>query len=38
MNWMALNGIDAQFATVFPTQGLGAATARTALTAFTKIT
>jgi len=38
LNWMALNGIDSQFATVFPTQGLGAATARTALTAFTKIT
>jgi hypothetical protein len=38
MNWMALNGIDAQFATVFPTQGLGATAARTALTAFTKIT
>jgi hypothetical protein len=37
MNWMALNGIDSQFATVFPTQGLGAATARAALTAFTKI-
>lgn len=37
LNWMALNGIDANFATVFPMQGLGAATARTALTAFTKI-
>ena len=37
LNWMALNGIDSQFATVFPTQGLGAATARAALTAFTKI-
>ena len=32
LNWMALNGIDANFATVFPMQGLGAATARTALT------
>jgi hypothetical protein len=38
LNWMALNGIQANFATVFPTQGLGAATAQTALTAFTKIT
>jgi hypothetical protein len=38
LNWMALNGIDANFATVFPMQGLGAPTARTALTAFTKIT
>lgn len=38
LNWMALNGIDANFGTVFPMQGLGAATARTALTAFTKIT
>jgi len=37
LNWMALNGIDSQFATVFPTQGLGAATARAALTAFAKI-
>jgi hypothetical protein len=38
LNWMALNGVDANFGTVFPMQGLGAATARTALTAFTKIT
>jgi hypothetical protein len=38
LNWMALNGIDANFATVFPMQGLGAPTARTGLTAFTKIT
>jgi hypothetical protein len=38
LNWMALNGIDANFGTVFPKQGLGAATAWTALTAFTKIT
>jgi hypothetical protein len=39
LNWMALNGIDATFGstTVFPMQGLGSATARTALTAFTKI-
>jgi hypothetical protein len=37
LNWMALNGIDANFATVFPMQGLGAVAARTALTAFTKI-
>jgi hypothetical protein len=37
LNWMALNGIDSQFATVFPTQGLGATAARAALTAFTKI-
>jgi hypothetical protein len=39
LNWMALNGIDASFGstTVFPMQGLGSATARTALTAFTKI-
>jgi hypothetical protein len=35
LNWMALNGIDSQFATVFPKQGLGAALA--GLTAFTKI-
>jgi len=38
LNWMALNGVEAQFATVFPTQGLGAQAARDALTAFTKIT
>jgi hypothetical protein len=37
LNWMALNGIDANFGTVFPMQGLGAVAARTALTAFTKI-
>jgi hypothetical protein len=37
LNWMALNGIDANFKTVFGAmQGLGANTA--ALTAFTKIT
>ncbi|HWM72066.1 MAG TPA: hypothetical protein VNO35_36225 [Steroidobacteraceae bacterium] len=38
LNWMALNGVNANFATAFPMQGLGAATAQTALTAFTKIT
>jgi hypothetical protein len=38
LNWMALNGVNANFATVFPTQGLGAVTAQTALTAFAKIT
>jgi hypothetical protein len=37
LNWMALNGIDASFATTFPKQGLGAAAAQTALTAFSKI-
>jgi hypothetical protein len=37
LNWMALNGIDANFATAFPMQGLGAVAARTALTAFTQI-
>jgi hypothetical protein len=37
LNWMALNGINASFGTVFPMQGLGAATAQTALTAFTQI-
>jgi hypothetical protein len=37
LNWMALNGIDANFATAFPLQGLGAVAARTALTAFTQI-
>jgi hypothetical protein len=36
LNWMALNGIDPSFATVFPKQGLGANTAQ--YTAFTKIT
>jgi hypothetical protein len=38
LNWMALNGVNANFSTVFPTQGLGADAARAALTAFTKIT
>jgi hypothetical protein len=37
LNWMALNGVNANFSTVFPTQGLGAATAQAALTAFSKI-
>jgi hypothetical protein len=37
MNWMALNGVNASFGTTFPMQGLGAATAQTALTAFSKI-
>jgi hypothetical protein len=37
LNWMALNGIDASFGTTFPKQGLGAMTAQTALTAFSKI-
>jgi hypothetical protein len=38
LNWMALNGAAGAFQTAFPTQGLGAATAQAALTAFTKIT
>jgi hypothetical protein len=44
LNWMALNGVEAQFESVFPqlnppmTQGLGAPMARDALTSFTKIT
>jgi hypothetical protein len=38
LNWMALNGVESKFDTAFPTQGLGAATARAAYTAFTKIT
>ena len=40
LNWLALNGIsDATvFQKVIPTQGLGAAAAQAALTAFTKIT
>ena len=37
LNWMALNGVNAAFQTAFPTQGLGAATAQAALTAFSKI-
>jgi hypothetical protein len=37
LNWMALNGIAAQFSTVFPMQGLGAATAQAGYTAFTQI-
>jgi hypothetical protein len=44
LNWMALNGVEANFESVFPkltpptVQGLGAAAARDAITAFTKIT
>jgi len=38
LNWMAANGTVADFANVFPTQGLGAVAARDALTAFTQIT
>jgi len=38
LNWMAANGTLADFATIFPTQGLGAQAARDALTAFTQIT
>lgn len=38
LNWMALNGINSAFQTAFPMQGLGAATAQAALTAFAKIT
>jgi hypothetical protein len=38
LNWMAANGTVADFATVFPTQGLGAVAARDLLTAFTQIT
>lgn len=43
LNWMALNGVDSQFDSVFQTQmigtqGLGAAAARGPLTAFSKIT
>lgn len=38
LNWMAANGTVADFATLFPMQGLGAQPARDAVTAFTKIT
>lgn len=38
LNWMALNGVNSAFQTVFPMQGLGSATAQAALTAFPKIT
>jgi hypothetical protein len=38
LNWMALNGIDGNFGTALPTQGLGAPAAWPKLTAFTKIT
>jgi len=37
LNWMALNGVNSMFQTAFPTQGLGAAAAQAALTAFSKI-
>ena len=37
LNWMALNGVQAQFSTVFPMQGLGAATAQAGYTAFSQI-
>jgi hypothetical protein len=38
LNWMALNGVNSAFQAAFPMQGLGATTAQTALTAFSKIT
>jgi hypothetical protein len=38
LNWMALNGTAANFQSVFPTQGLGAAASQAALTSFTQIT
>ena len=38
LNWMAANGTVADFATLFPMQGLGAPAARDAVTAFTQIT
>ncbi len=38
LNWMAANGTQANFSTIFPMQGLGAASAQAALTSFTKIT
>jgi len=38
LNWMALNGVNSAFQTVFPMQGLGSATAQAGLTAFSKIT
>ena len=38
LNWMALNGVNSAFQATFPMQGLGATTAQTALTAFSKIT
>jgi hypothetical protein len=38
LNWMAANGTMANFDTLFPLQGLGAAMGRTALVAFNQIT
>jgi len=38
LNWMAANGTVANFDTLFPMQGLGAAAGRTALMAFNQIT
>lgn len=37
LNYMALNGEESQFATKFPSQGLGGSTQRDALTAFSSI-
>jgi hypothetical protein len=38
LNYMGLTGTDGQFTTVFPTQGLGSASALAGMTAFAKIT
>jgi len=38
LNFMALNGDEANFATTFPMQGLGSSSARDALTVFSKLT
>jgi hypothetical protein len=38
LNWMAANGTIANYDAIFPTQGLGAAAARTAYVAFNQIT
>ena len=38
LNYMALHGEQGQFATLFPTQGLGNPTSRDSLVAFGKIT
>ena len=38
LNWMAANGTLGNFDTIFPMQGLGAATARTPYVAFNQIT
>jgi len=37
LNYMGLTGTDGQFTTVFPTQGLGSASALAGMTAFAKI-